>query len=380
MIKILTIFGTRPEAIKMAPLVRLLAREPSIESHVCVTGQHRHMLDQVLSFFHIEPNVDLQVMTTNQTLNGLFARIVELTHQLFNEVSPDYVLVHGDTSTAAAASLSAFHLGIPVGHVEAGLRTGDVWQPFPEEANRRMIDIVSTMMFAPTIGAKQCLEQERLTGHIYVTGNTVIDALSYVSNRLDKDPLLSNSIAQRLPFIDCNRRTVLVTGHRRENIGNGFVQICEALRKISEDPQLQIIYPVHLNPRVRNIVLPLLSGLPNVHLIDPLDYLEFVWIMKRASLIITDSGGVQEEAPFLGKPVLVLREVTERPEAVAAGVVTLVGTDVQRIVRTTRLTLESGSCQPKVSPYGDGFASQRIVDALCGREVNQFQFSTNIKN
>ncbi len=356
----------------MAPLVRALAAAPGIETSVCVTGQHRHMLDQVLSLFEIKPDIDLKVMTTNQTLNGLFARIVESTNVLLMESRPDYVLVHGDTTTAAAAALSAFHLGIPVGHVEAGLRTGDVFRPFPEEANRRVIDVMSSLMFAPTTTAKHCLERENLSGRIYVTGNTVIDALSYVADRLDQDTHLSDMVAARFPFLDDKKRIVLVTGHRRENIGGGFVQICDALRQIAEDETLQILYPVHLNPRVRDTVMPMLSGRANIHLIEPLDYLEFVWMMKQSTLILTDSGGIQEEAPFLGKPVLVLREVTERPEAVAAGVVQLVGTDTVQIVQNVQRALETVGQQQRVSPYGDGFASQRIVHALCGLPVSEF--------
>ena len=356
----------------MAPLVRALAATPGVESCVCVTGQHRHMLDQVLSLFEIEPDIDLKVMTTNQTLNGLFARIIESTNKLLMQSRPDYVLVHGETTTAAAATLSAFHLGIPVGHVEAGLRTGDVFRPFPEEANRRVIDVMSSLMFAPTTTAKQCLVQEKLSGRIYVTGNTVIDALSYVADRLDRDTGVSAGVAARFPFIDNNKRMVLVTGHRRENIGDAFVQICDALRQIAEDKTLQIVYPVHLNPRVRDTVMPMLSGRANIHLIEPLDYLEFVWMMKQSTLILTDSGGIQEEAPFLGKPVLVLRDVTERPEAVAAGAVHLVGTDSVRIVQSVRRALERMNQQVRVSPYGDGFASQRIVDALCGLPVSEF--------
>ncbi len=356
----------------MAPLIRVLAATSGIESRVCVTGQHRHMLDQVLSLFKIEPDIDLKVMTTNQTLNGLFSRIIETTNALLTQSRPDYVLVHGDTSTAAAATLSAFHLGIPVGHVEAGLRTGDVFRPFPEEANRRVIDVMSSLMFAPTTTAKKSLEKEKLSGRIYVTGNTVIDALSYVADRLDQDSNLSNKVRSRFPFVDFKKRMVLVTGHRRENIGDGFVQICDALRQIAEDETLQIIYPVHLNPRVRDTVMPMLSGHSNIHLIEPLDYLEFVWMMMQSTLILTDSGGIQEEAPFLGKPVLVLRDVTERPEAVAAGAVQLVGTDSVRIVQSVRRVLETMNQQLRVSPYGDGFASQRIVDALCGLPVNEF--------
>lgn len=370
--KVLSIFGTRPEAIKMAPLVRELAQEPGIQSHVCVTGQHRHMLDQVLNLFDIVPDTDLQLMTHNQTLNGLFSRIVSATDNLFDQVRPDYVLVHGDTTTAGAAALSAFHRGIPIGHVEAGLRTGNIFQPFPEEANRRIVDVVSSLMFAPTTTAQACLEVEHLTGRILVTGNTVIDALQMMSARLDSDTAMATSLRERYGLIDQAKKLVLVTGHRRENIGDGFVQICEALRQIAEDPAVQVVYPVHLNPRVRDTVLPMLSGRSNIHLIEPLDYLDFVWMMKQSALILTDSGGIQEEAPFLRIPVLVLREVTERPEALAAGVVKLVGTDTTAIVRAARIGLAEGSQKGKLSPYGDGLASRRIVDALCGRPVIPF--------
>ena len=370
--KVLSIFGTRPEAIKMAPLVRELAQEPDIQSHVCVTGQHRHMLDQVLNLFDIVPDTDLQLMTHNQTLNGLFSRIVSATDNLFDQVRPDYVLVHGDTTTAGAAALSAFHRGIPIGHVEAGLRTGNIFQPFPEEANRRIVDVVSSLMFAPTTTAQACLEAEHLTGRILVTGNTVIDALQMMSARLDSDTAMATSLRERYGLIDQAKKLVLVTGHRRENIGDGFVQICEALRQIAEDPAVQVVYPVHLNPRVRDTVLPMLSGRSNIHLIEPLDYLDFVWMMKQSALILTDSGGIQEEAPFLRIPVLVLREVTERPEALAAGVVKLVGTDTTAIVRAARIGLAEGSQKGKLSPYGDGLASRRIVGALCGRPVIPF--------
>lgn len=370
--KVLSIFGTRPEAIKMAPLVRALAQEPGIQSHVCVTGQHRHMLDQVLNLFDIVPDTDLQLMTHNQTLNGLFSRIVSATDTLFEQVRPDYVLVHGDTTTAGAAALSAFHRGIPIGHVEAGLRTGNIFQPFPEEANRRIVDVVSSLMFAPTTTAQACLEAEHLTGRVLVTGNTVIDALQMMSACLDSDTAMTTSLRERYGFIDQTKKLVLVTGHRRENIGDGFVQICEALRLIAEDPAVQVVYPVHLNPRVRDTVLPMLSGRSNIHLIEPLDYLDFVWMMKQSTLILTDSGGIQEEAPFLRIPVLVLREVTERPEALAAGVVQLVGTDTTAIVRAARIGLAEGSQKGKLSPYGDGLASRRIVDALCGRPVIPF--------
>ena len=357
----------------MAPVVRALAAKDGIESRVCVTGQHRQMLDQVLSLFDIAPDIDLQVMTPDQSLNGLFGRIVSATDTLLQQWRPDYVLVHGDTTTASAAALAAFHLGIPVGHVEAGLRTGNILRPFPEEANRRIVDVLSTLMFAPTLSARHNLEAERLSGRIVVTGNTVVDALALMSARLDQDAALSLQIARRFPFLQADKRLVLVTGHRRENIGDGFVQICQALAEIARESRVQVVYPVHLNPRVRETVMPTLSGHTNIHLIEPLDYLDFVWMMKRATLILTDSGGIQEEAPFLGKPVLVLRDVTERPEAVAAGVVHLVGTDRAAIVVAARTALAASPQAERVSPYGDGYAAERIVDVLCGRDVVEFQ-------
>lgn len=375
-IKVLSVFGTRPEAIKMAPLVRALAKEQEIESTVCVTGQHRHMLDQVLTLFDIVPDIDLQVMQKSQSLNGLFGRVLDATNNLLIDSRPDYVLVHGDTTTAAAAGIASFHLGIPVGHIEAGLRTGNLFQPYPEEANRRIVDVLSSIMFAPTKTAKKMLVQECLSGQILVTGNTIIDALSLTAERLKNDVFLSSQISQRFPYIDKQKRLVLVTGHRRESIGDGFIQICEALREISKDKDLQVVYPVHLNPQVRETVVPMLSTCPNIYLIDPLDYIEFVWMMMQSTLILTDSGGIQEEAPFLGIPVLVLREVTERPEALATGLVMLVGTSTNQIVREARRVLSQTKRKKGFSPYGDGQASKRIVDALCGRLVNEFDCIT----
>ncbi len=361
----------------MAPVVRALAAADGIESRVCVTGQHRQMLDQVLALFDIAPDNDLQVMMPDQTLNGLFVRIVSATDALLRQWRPDCVLVHGDTTTASAAALAAFHLGVPVGHVEAGLRTGDIQRPFPEEANRRMVDVLSTLMFAPTLSARRNLEAEHLSGRIVVTGNTVIDALALISARLDQDAALSARISRRFPFLQPEKPLVLVTGHRRENIGDGFVQICRALAEIAQDSSVQVVYPVHLNPRVRQTVMPTLVGHTNIHLIEPLDYLDFIWMMKRATLILTDSGGIQEEAPFLGKPVLVLRDVTERPEAVSAGVARLVGTDRVAIVAATRAALAAEPAADNVSPYGDGHAAARIVDVLCGRQVAEFQAASS---
>ncbi len=375
-IKVLTIFGTRPEAIKMAPLVCALQADPQVESVVCVTGQHREMLDQVLQLFALRADFDLQVMVPDQTLNGLFARVIDRIDGVLAQVRPDFVLVHGDTSSASACALAAFHRRIRVGHVEAGLRTGDLERPFPEEMNRRVVDVVSDFMFAPTQTSRHNLLTENLSGKIVVTGNTVIDALAMTTERLKADPTLADQVKARYPWIDAQRKVLLVTGHRRESFGEGFVNISDALADLAERPDLQIIYPVHLNPQVRGIVMPRLGDLPNVHLIDPVDYLDFVWLMQRADLILTDSGGVQEEAPYLGKPVLVMRDVTERPEAVQAGTVSLVGADRRRIHQAVARLLDDESSaagfQRRINPYGDGRACGRIVSALLGRPFEEF--------
>ncbi|MDF3833743.1 UDP-N-acetylglucosamine 2-epimerase (non-hydrolyzing) [Cupriavidus basilensis] len=375
--RVLSIVGTRPEAIKMAPLVQALQREPGVTGMLCTSGQHRQMLDQVMSLFALQADYDLDIMAPNQTLNGLFGRLVARFDQVLGGVKPDQVLVHGDTTTAAAAAIAAFHRGIPVAHVEAGLRTGDLASPFPEEMNRRVVDAVSSMLFAPTPAARDNLCKENLAGSIFVTGNTVIDALAMTCQRLDGDGSLSAAIAARHAWLDPRRRLLLVTGHRRESFGEGFEQICEALAMLARRADVQIVYPVHMNPRVRETVLRKLAGIDNVHLIDPLEYLDFVWMMRKACLILTDSGGVQEEAPHLGKPVLVMRETTERPEAVAAGTVRLVGTDSGRIVAEVHRLLDDAAlyaqCRRRVNPYGDGQACQRIVAALCGRPIDDFQ-------
>ena len=373
---VLSIFGTRPEAIKMAPLVTALRQEPRLQSTVCITGQHREMLAQVMELFDLQADHDLDVMRPSQTLNGLHARLVAGMDDLLQTVRPDCVLVHGDTTTAAACAMAAFHRRIPIGHVEAGLRSGDMQSPFPEEMNRRVVDAMSTWLFAPTPAARDAAAREQVPGRIWVTGNTVIDALASTLAKFDADPQLERMLAERYSWLDTGRKLVLVTGHRRENFGEGFRNICTALKELASRSDVQIVYPVHLNPNVQGVVTEMLSGLPNVRLIAPLDYLDFVWFMRQAYLILTDSGGVQEEAPYLGRPVLVMRDVTERPEAVAAGTVRLVGTSSVRIAREAHRLLDDVSVHAEFSrrgnPYGDGHACQRIVDALCERPFTEF--------
>ncbi|MFG1180642.1 non-hydrolyzing UDP-N-acetylglucosamine 2-epimerase [Xanthobacter versatilis] len=374
--RILSIFGTRPEAIKMAPLVRTLAGAPEVVSVVCVTGQHREMLDPVLRLFDIRPDFDLGLMAHNQGLSGLAAGALTGLDQVLAQVQPDRVLVHGDTTTAMAAALAAFHRRIPVGHVEAGLRTYDLAQPFPEEMNRRVVDLVADLLFAPTAGAGANLAAERLAGRVVVTGNTVIDALQATQARIDGDPDLAATLDRALPDLDPAKRILLVTGHRRENFGEGFRSICAALAQIAGRSDVEIVYPVHLNPNVRGPVTEELAGRANIHLVPPLDYLPFQRLLQRAHLVLTDSGGVQEEAPALGKPVLVMREVTERPEAVEAGTVELVGTARAAIVAAVTRLLDDpdayAAYSGRINPYGDGQACRRILDCLCGRPVDEF--------
>jgi UDP-N-acetylglucosamine 2-epimerase (non-hydrolysing) len=375
--KILSIFGTRPEAIKMAPLVQALARESGITSLVCVTGQHRSMLQQVMDVFQIKADFDLDIMAPNQTLNSISSRIFSALDPILDQVKPDRVLVHGDTTTAMAAGLAAFHRQIPVAHVEAGLRTGDMSQPWPEEMNRRVLDVFSDLLLVPTTGARNNLLRENLGGRILVTGNTVIDALQITTERLDNDKALRREIDALLPQIGKDKKLLLVTGHRRENFGDGFLNICRALKELAYRDDIEIIYPVHLNPNVQAPVMRILEKIPNVHLIAPLDYLSFVRLMQRAHVVLTDSGGVQEEAPALGKPVLVLREVTERPEAVAAGTVELVGTGTERIVEAVNNLYDNPEKYAAVAkannPYGDGFACERVIAALTGAKVMEFR-------
>ncbi|CAA0246071.1 non-hydrolyzing UDP-N-acetylglucosamine 2-epimerase [Klebsiella oxytoca] len=373
--KVLTVFGTRPEAIKMAPLVHALARDPHFEAKVCVTAQHREMLDQVLKLFSIVPDYDLNIMQPDQGLTEITCRILEGLKPVLESFKPDVVLVHGDTTTTMAASLAAFYQRIPVGHVEAGLRTGDLSSPWPEEGNRTLTGHLATYHFAPTETSRQNLLRENIADNrITITGNTVIDALFWVRDRVLSDEALRNELTQRYPFLANGKKMILVTGHRRESFGRGFEQICHALAEIAaNNPDVQIVYPVHLNPNVSEPVNRILGHVENVMLIEPQDYLPFVWLMNRAWLILTDSGGIQEEAPSLGKPVLVMREMTERPEAVSAGTVCLVGTDSQRIVNEVTRLLHDESAWQAMSrahnPYGDGQACHRILSALKNNQV-----------
>ncbi len=367
--KILSIFGTRPEAIKMAPVVKALDAENSIEHAVCVTAQHRDMLDQVLSLFDIKPAFDLDIMAENQDLTHITTAAIEGLEQVLNDYQPDRVLVHGDTTTSFAASLAAFYQKIPVGHVEAGLRTGNIYAPWPEEMNRRLTDTICDLHFAPTESAAQnLLKCGAPQSGIIVTGNTVIDALLQVCDQLDSDATVRDQAASQLPDLDKAKKLILVTGHRRENFGDGFERICSALAQLAARDDVQIIYPVHLNPNVQEPVNRQLGKLANIHLIEPQEYLPFVYLMKAAHLVITDSGGIQEEAPSLGKPVLVMRDVTERPEAVDAGTVKLVGTVERKIVEETMTLLDNEDHYLQMSqahnPYGDGKASERIVTEL----------------
>ncbi|HAT3920295.1 MULTISPECIES: non-hydrolyzing UDP-N-acetylglucosamine 2-epimerase [Enterobacteriaceae] len=373
--KVLTVFGTRPEAIKMAPLVHALAKDPHFEAKVCVTAQHREMLDQVLHLFSIVPDYDLNIMSPGQGLTEITCRILQGLKPVLESFKPDVVLVHGDTTTTAAASLAAFYQRIPVGHVEAGLRTGDLYSPWPEEANRTLTGHLAMYHFAPTENSRQNLLRENLSDtRIFVTGNTVIDALFWVRDRVMGDEALRADLEQRYPFLNNGKKMILVTGHRRESFGQGFEQICHALAEVAaSNPDVQIVYPVHLNPNVSEPVNRILGHIDNVILIEPQDYLPFVWLMNHAWLILTDSGGIQEEAPSLGKPVLVMRETTERPEAIDAGTVRLVGTDSQRIVdEVTRLLRDDEEYQRMSrahNPYGDGRACERILAALKNNQV-----------
>jgi UDP-N-acetylglucosamine 2-epimerase len=373
-VKILAVFGTRPEAIKMAPLVRLLRTTPGVELRVCVTAQHRQLLDQVLRFFAIVPDDDLDLMRPGQDLAGITAGVLGGVQRVLEAWPPDQLLVHGDTTTSFAAALAGFYRHVPIGHVEAGLRTGDRMAPWPEEMNRRLTGALATCHFAPTEAARANLLREQVRpDDVLVTGNTVIDALQLAVARLRGEPALAAAQAAGFPFLDPGKRLILVTGHRRESFGAGFERICRALARLGARPDVQVVYPVHLNPNVQEPVRRILGGHGNVHLVPPVDYPAFVWLMERSTLIITDSGGVQEEAPFLGKPVLVMRDTTERPEAVAAGGVELVGTDETAIVATATALLDQPERYARMSrgcsPYGDGRASERIVAELLRRQA-----------
>lgn len=369
------VFGTRPEAIKMAPLVHRLKAEPDFfEIQICVTAQHRQMLDQVLRIFEIVPDIDLDVMKPGQGLFDVTANVLQGMKGVFEKNKPDAVLVHGDTTTTLATAMAGFYAGVPVGHVEAGLRTHDLYAPFPEEFNRQVASKVTRWHFAPTELSRANLIAERVDDEdITVTGNTVIDALHWVLNRIDADgdrsAKLTQSLNQALPFNWQSDRFVLITGHRRENFGDGFLQICEALRELaSKFDGVHFVYPVHLNPNVQKPVHTILEGLSNVHLVEPLDYEPFVYLLKHSYVVLTDSGGIQEEAPSLGKPVLVMRDVTERPEAVDAGTVELVGANKERIIAGVSRLLEDETHYSKMShahnPYGDGRACDRILAVI----------------
>ena len=377
--KIITIFGTRPEAIKMAPLIKELEKSEEIESKVCVTAQHREMLDQVLDLFDIKPDFDLNIMQTKQTLTGITNRVLEGLEEVFAEEKPDMILVHGDTTTTFAGSLAAFYQQIKVGHVEAGLRTFNKYFPFPEEMNRKLTGSLADLHFAPTKGSKENLLREGINENdIYITGNTVIDAMKHT---VEEDYIFEND---ELNNIDFSKKVIMITAHRRENWGEGIQNICIALNKIvEENNDVELVYLVHLNPVVKDVVVERLGGKEKIHLLSPLDTKETHNLMNKSFMVMTDSGGLQEEAPHLGKPVLVLRDVTERPEAVEAGTVKLVGTDINKIVNEANELLRNPEAYLKMSksinPYGDGIASKRIVEAilryfdLSSKEVEEFK-------
>ncbi|WP_436863189.1 non-hydrolyzing UDP-N-acetylglucosamine 2-epimerase [Acinetobacter haemolyticus] len=374
--RILLIFGTRPEAIKMAPLaLKLQAYDQDFETKVCVTGQHRQMLDQVLELFNLKPDFDLNLMKPGQTLSDVTSGVLKGLEQVFAEWMPDLILVHGDTATTFAASLAGYYHKIKIGHVEAGLRTGDLYSPWPEEANRQLTGVLANYHFAPTQSSYQNLMNENVNpATVVITGNTVIDALLQVKTKVEQEQNLMQKFEQEFSFLDKSKKLILVTGHRRENFGQGFLNICTALANLAKKyPDIQIVYPVHLNPNVQQPVNELLANINNVFLIAPQDYLPFVYLMNRSYLILTDSGGIQEEAPSLGKPVLVMRDTTERPEAVEAGTVRLVGTDVNTIENAVMDLLENLIIYKTMSeahnPYGDGTACQQIVDFMKSKLV-----------
>ncbi len=368
--KILIVFGTRPEAIKMAPMIHALKDDSNFDPRICVTAQHREMLDQVLELFEIDADFDLDIMKPSQSLEEITSSILVGLQQIMKDFKPDLVLVHGDTATTFAASLAAYYQRIKVGHIEAGLRTGDIYSPWPEEANRKLTSVITDYHFAPTESSKKNLLREGIPAKsIFVTGNTVVDALFWVKKKLKKDKNLFRTLSTEFNYLDQDKKLILVTGHRRESFGSGFERICEALKQIAiMNPEIQILYPVHLNQNVQEQIYGFLNNLENIFLIDPQQYLHFCFLMDKASIILTDSGGIQEEAPSLGKPVLVMRDNTERPEAVEANTVRLVGTDVKKIVDNVNLLLTNKKEYDRMSfahnPYGDGQACKRILRFL----------------
>lgn len=370
MLKILLVFGTRPEAIKMAPLVHVLQKQDKVEAKVCVTAQHREMLDSVLSLFDITPDYDLNIMKSGQSLTTLTSRMLTGLEDVLQQFNPDVVLVHGDTTTTLSASLAAFYQKIDIGHIEAGLRTYNIYSPWPEEANRQLTSVLSRWHFAPTNTAAGYLKQERIPDHnIFVTGNTVIDALYYIKAKIESSPELQAQMRDHFNMLDLTKKRVLITGHRRENFGEGFENICRALKRLAQQyPDIEFVYPVHMNPNVQKPVYEHLNGLENIKLIEPQEYLQFVWLMQHSYLILTDSGGIQEEAPSLGIPVLVMRDTTERPEAVAAGTVRLVGAAEDSIVKNVAELLDNEKLHSRMSkahnPYGDGTACEQIANVL----------------
>lgn len=387
--KVMLVFGTRPEAIKMCPLVKEFQKHPKeFETIVCVTGQHREMLDQVLQIFDVRPNYDLNIMNQGQDLTDVTARVLVGLRNIFKECRPDVVLVHGDTTTSAAGALAAFYAQIPVGHVEAGLRTHNIYSPWPEEMNRQITGRIATYNFSPTPLSEKNLLEEKAHGNIYVTGNTVIDALHMVVDKLKTDASLAEEQSKVLVAagydvtrLNNGKKLVLITGHRRENFGDGFIRMVTAMKDLSEKyPEVDFVYPMHLNPNVRRPIHEVFGEdltRPNFFFIEPLQYLEFVQLMSKATIVLTDSGGIQEEAPGLGKPVLVMRDTTERPEALASGTVHLVGTDYNKIMFEVSILLDNAAAYEKMShavnPYGDGQACRRIADVLAEKETDRYE-------
>ena len=374
-IRILSVFGTRPEAIKMAPVVLALREDPRFEALVCTTGQHAEMLDQVMHVFGMTADLDLKIMRDGQGLTHITTAVLEGLEPALAEIKPDWVLVHGDTTTSTAAALAAFYAGIRVGHVEAGLRTRNLMSPWPEEANRQITGRLASLHFAPTALSQQNLLDEAVPAdRIIVTGNTVIDALLTARAKLASEPETTAAFEAQFDFLDPAKRLILVTGHRRENHDGGIARVCSALAELAARGDVEIIYPVHLNPKVKEAVDTVLKGVQHVHLIAPQSYLPFVWLIDRSTLVITDSGGIQEEAPSFGKPVLVTRDTTERPEALAAGTVKLIGTNHAALVREAAHLLDDNAAYQRMAyahnPYGDGQAAARILDAIANASAN----------